>query len=165
MKDSVNFDAIINEFYIYLGEVLKLYEDSIPTLKTKLAAIACDDIDTLNKCIRTQQVFILKTKSFDGKILDFQSKLGITARNLTDTIGCLPVENRLMFYDLLGQFDIVMKEFIYHNDKCQALLQSKLYMIDKQLKKLQVKPDNMFYKNNAREAQPSGYVKSFETKI
>jgi len=162
---TVDHEAIMNEFYKYLGDVMKLYEESIPTLKTKLEAISRDDIDALNKCIQSQQVFILKTKSFEGRIADYQTKLGITAKNLTEMIGQLPSENRLMFYDLLGQFEVILKEFRYHNDKCQSLLHNKLYMIDKKLRKMQVRKESTMYQNNAKEAFSSNYVKTFETKI
>ena len=162
---NADFDAVLIEFYNYLSDVMRLYEDSIPTLKAKLDAIASDDIGALNKCIQSQQVFVLKTKTFDNKIADYQARLGITARNLTDMIGQLPGDNRLMFYDLLGQFDIILKSFKFHNEKCQALLNTKLYSIDKKLKRLQVKTDTTMYRDNAREAQPSTCSKSFETRI
>lgn len=165
MNTKNDFEMNIDGFYVYLSDLQKLYQESVGTLKVKLEAIVSDDIDTLNKSIQAQQVFLLKTKAFDGKIEEYMAKLNTPANTLSEMISLLPEEHQLRFYDLLGQFEMTLSEVKFNNEKCQTLLQTKLYMIDKKMKKMDINQQATTYQNNAKETVKSTLVKSFETKI
>jgi len=165
MSESKGFDETLNQFHDYLSTILKVYQDIIIILKQELDAVNRDDIGKLNGCLKDQQALCFRTKNFNLKIKDFQSKLGITARNLSETIQLLPENNRLPFFDILGQFELTSSEVRYYQEKCRTLLQSKLYMIDKALTRAHVPKGNIIYNEDAAEVQKSLFAKTLEIKF
>jgi len=165
MPENKDYDLTLKQFDSYLSMVLKIYQELVPVLKRELAAVKEDDINTLNECLKSQQVLLLQTKNFDEKISEYQLKLGIKARRLSEMIVQLPEDNRLPFFELLSQFEQTSAEVRFYQDKCRSLLQSKLYLIDKALSKAKVQKDNITYNKDAAEVQGSLFSKSLEVKI
>ena len=165
MTDKIQYDQTLEQFLAYLFGILQIYRNAVPILKAELDAIMEDDIETLNESLKSQQALLLRTRNFDDHAADFLSGLGINAENLTEAARQLPEEDGLRFFDLLGEFELIMTEVNYYKDKCRALLQSKLYMIDKTLSKLVIQKDNTTYDQNASEIHGTLFPGSFETKI
>jgi hypothetical protein len=181
MTDKIQYDQTLEQFLAYLFGILQIYRNAVPILKAELDAIMEDDIETLNESLKSQQALLLRTRNFDDHAADFLSGLGINAENLTEAARQLPEGDGLRFFDLLGEFELIMTEVLverqkkailgyaaevnYYKDKCRALLQSKLYMIDKTLSKLVIQKDNTTYDQNASEIHGTLFPGSFETKI
>lgn len=165
MSDNKGFDITLKQFNDYLSMTLKVYQELIPVLKSELEAIKNDDIFKLNECLKSQQALLLKTKNFNEKISGFQSALGISACNLSETIIKLPEINRLSFFEILSQFGQTSAEVKFYQEKCHVLLQSKLYLIDKALSKVRIQKDNTTYNKDAAEVQGSLFAKALEIKI
>ena len=165
MPENKDFDITLKQFDNYLSMILKIYQELLPVLKCELAAVKDDDINTLNECLKSQQALLLQTKNFDEKINEFQLKLGIKASRLSEMIQQLPEDQRLPFFEILSQFEQVSVEAKFYQEKCRALLQSKLYLIDKALSKTNVQKDNITYNKDAAEVQGSLFSKSLEVKI
>jgi len=165
MSDNKEFDIMLNQFHEYLLTVLNVYRDLIPTLKSELEAVQKDDITSLNDSLKKQQALMLKTKSFDSKVSGFQSKLGISANTLTETISKLPEEHQLSFFEILSQFGQTSEEVKFYQEKCRIMLQSKLYLIDKALSRAHVQKDPTTYNKDAGEVQGLLFSKSLEVKI
>ncbi|MBR0597523.1 flagellar protein FlgN [Sinanaerobacter chloroacetimidivorans] len=160
------FSQTLNDFYGYLKEILKMYQDVIPVLKEELNSILQDNIEELNENLRSQQVLLLKTRNFNNTIHEYQKKLGIQARNLSEMIMQIPEKDlQMQFYALLGEFDLTMTEVNFYKEKCRVLLQSKLYTIEKTLSKQENQKDITTYDQNASEVQGTLFPKSFETRI
>ena len=151
----------IESFYQYLHSILDLYTDVIEILKEELECIEKDNLEKLDEVLKKKQAVLFKTKTFDKKVSEYQDKLGISANSLTQMIPMLPEESRLKFYGLVGQFGKTIDQVNFYKEKCETLLQSKLYTIDKALSKLDV--SNKTYGKDAVEIQKS--IKSFETKV
>lgn len=159
---SDNKLQILESFYQYLHSILDVYTDLVDILKKELECIEKDDIEKLDQVLKNKQAVLFQTKSFDKKVSEYQTKLGISANKLTEMIPLLPEESRLKFYGLVGQFGQTIEEVNFYKEKCETLLQSKLYTIDKALTKLDV-TNNKTYNKDAEKVQKS--IKSFETKI
>ena len=154
---------ILDNMYEYLCGILKLYEDMLPVLKEELDAICRDDISSLDENLKTQQALLFKTKNFDREIRCYISQLNIEATNLSSLILKIPEEHQLRFYALLGRFAEVMQDVDYYRDKCQTMLQTKLYTIEKALARTGRK-ETKTYDRNASEIQ-NQLPNSFETII
>lgn len=165
MTDIKEYTVILDQFHEYLSGILKIYQDSVPVLKTELEAIMGDEIDVLDQSLKSQQALLLKTRNFEQQTASFLSRLDIKAGNLTEMAQQLPKDQRLRFFDLLGEFELTMTEVNYYKDKCRVLLQSKLYTIDKILTKQDLQKNTTTYNQNAAEVQGTLFPKAFEKKI
>lgn len=165
MSEKKEFDTLLDQFHTYLTTILKAYQDLVPVLRSELASIQKDDIDTLNDCLRSQQALMLQTKNFDIKVKEYQGKMNIEAANLSELILNLPGDKQLPFFEILSQFGQTSEEVRFYQEKCRTLLQSKLYLIDKVLTKANIQKDNVTYNKDAAEVQGSLFSKSLEVKI
>ncbi|MGI6734247.1 MAG: flagellar export chaperone FlgN [Anaerovoracaceae bacterium] len=155
---------ILDSLYEYLCGILKLYEDILPVLKEELDAICRDDISSLDENLKTQQALLFKTKNFDRDIAGYISRLNIEATNLSSLIRQIPEEHQLRFYALLGRFAEVVQDVDFYRDKCQTMLQTKLYSIDKALSERTGRKETKTYDRDASEIH-NQFPKSFETTI
>jgi len=155
----------MNDFYNYLRRILNLYKESVPVLKEKFDAIYRDDLDALNKSIQFQQAFLLKTRGFDAGLTDHLASLNITGPTLTDVILQFPEEDQDRFDSLLEEFEFVLRQVRFYNEKCQSLLQTKLYIIDKQLSKKEFRSESTVYSQEAKELHKFQSSRSFEANI
>lgn len=165
MTEKKEFDVTLDQFHDYLAGILKLYQNTVPILKTELEAIMQDQIETLDESLKSQQALLIQTRNFDQKVADYLSRLSIKAKNLTGMAQQLPREEGLRFFNLLGEFELTMTEVNYYRDKCRVLLQSKLYAIDKVLSKQELQKNNITYNKSAAEVHGTVFAKSFEQKI
>ncbi len=165
MTDAKEFKMTLDQFHEYLSGILKLYQNAVPVLKEELEAILQDEIDVLNKSLKSQQALLLQTKSFDQQTAGYLSRLNVKAANLTEMAQQLPEEEQYRFFNLLGEFELTMTEVNYYKEKCRVLLQSKLYTIDKILSGQDLPKDNTTYNQNAAEVHGTLVPKAFEKKI
>lgn len=159
-----DYNKILDNFYDYLCGTLKLYEDLLPVLKEELHAISEDDTRSLDEKLITQQALLYQTKHFNRNVAEYTARLDLAEGNLTSLILQMPEEQQLRFYALLGRFAAVLEEVCFYKDKCETLLQSKLYSIDKALIGQKGRIENITYDRNAAEVHTSP-GKSFHTTI
>lgn len=154
-----------NSFYNYLCSVLILYQNSIPVIMEKFEAINNDNIEVLNKTIQIQQAFLLKIRGFETSLDQHLKVLEISGDTLSTVILKLPKDEHSRFFNLLGELESTLQEIKFYNDKSQALLQTKLYLIDRQLSKNDSKQESTAYSQNAKEVHMLKPYLNFETKI
>ncbi|MDD2189663.1 MAG: flagellar export chaperone FlgN [Eubacteriales bacterium] len=164
-KTQYEYSRTIEQFLQYLTDILQLYRDTVPILKRELKAVIDEDINSLDDSIKSQQAILLRTRNFDEQTTAYLSKLNIKADNLTEMARQLPKDDGLRFFDILGEYELIMTEVGYYKEKCRMLLSSKLYTIDKTLSKLSIQKDNTTYNQNAAGVQGTLFSKSFEKKI
>lgn len=155
----------LNDFYRYLWDILGIYRSLVPVLQDELHAIEEDNIDLLDKSMKSQQSLLLKTRSFDATVTNHLADLGYPVGKLSELTDLLPEEEKSAFTQLLDQFSLTLAEVTFYKEKCNTLLQSKLYSIDKYLETYTVQKDNITYDDKAGEIQTSLFSKSFEKKI
>lgn len=165
MTDQKNFNAILDDFHDYLLGILGHYKNLIPILKDELNSILSDNVEALDENLKSQQVLLIQTKTFNKQVNDFSAKLNISAKNLTEMALQLKKEDQIRFFGLLGDFENTMTEVNFYKEKCRVLLQSKLYVIEKILSSQDAQRDNTTYDRNASEVQGGLFAKSFEQKI
>jgi len=162
--NNLGFIKILDDFYEYLFGILKVYEDLLPVIKEELNVIGPDDISSLDENLKAQQALLYRIKNFDRDVAGYASKLNIKADTLSSMILKMPEEHQLRFYELLGNFAATIQEVSFYKDKCQEVLQTKLYGIDKALTRLKGVTENKTYERDASEVKNT-IPNSFETTI
>lgn len=161
-KTNPEYNRILDGLYEYLHKILKLYEGILPVIKEELNAITQEDIITLDENLKVQQALLYQTRDFDKKVSDFTEKLNIKAENLSTLILQIPEDQQLRFYAILGHFTATIQEVSFYKEKCQTLLQTKIYGIDKILSEQNGLVENKTYERDASGSH-TAQKKSFET--
>ena len=151
----------LDGLYAYMTEILGLYEEIIPMLKSELAAISADDTAALNESMRAQQAVILQTKHFSEKIAEFSADIEVPNTNLRVLASGLPESEGDRFRVLYDDYQTVLQEVLFYRNKCKELLSSKLYGIERRLDAMGGPVENTTYNSMAGEVQSSLFPKSF----
>ena len=159
------FSKRLDQFHDDLNEFLVLFQNTVPVLREELVCIQNGDIPALNECLKSLQALTLRTKGFDQLISDALADLGIEATTMTETIQKLPEEQRLRFYSILGQFEMIFKEISFYREECRIMLQAKLFSINRTLTVLNAQTDMTVYSPDAVGHRTSTAAKSFEQTI
>ena len=164
MLETEEYKKILDSFYNYLFGVVKLHRDAIPKLKDELMLIQSNSVDELNENLNHQQIFLYQIKSFDQDVAAYMEKLGVTGENITEVIKQLPESEQPRFTELLTHFKETAKEIEFYKDKCQTLLQTKLYTVNKKMAQFKAKQDKITYGEDGKEEGsvklPSAFEKS-----
>ncbi len=163
MNRGENFNQILDDFYHYLSNVIRLYEGILPVIKAELDAIIKKDIASLDENLKEQQVLLLQTKNFDKEIVEYTRLLKVEADNLSSLIQKLPDDQQLRFFALLSNFSEAVSQISFYKDRCKVLLQSHLHSIDIALAKQAGTVENKTYRPNASIGK--NISASFETTI
>ena len=165
MAEKKEFKQILDCFYGYLFGVVKLHQEEVPKLKEELALIQEDNIEGLNSNLNLQQSFLYQIKNFDIEVAGYMNQLNLSGRNLSEVILQLPQEEQMRFYKLLSEFEVTIKEVQFYKEKCQSLLQTKLYVVNKKISSFELKKDKTIYGKDGKEAETSAFPKTFEKNI
>ena len=141
----------LDDFYAYLDQTVSIYRELLGVMKEEFDAITREDTAEIDESLKKQQVLLYKTKGFDKDLTSFINELGLIPGNLSSLILQFPQDQQLKFYELLGRYEEVIKEVTYYRDKCEILLHTKLYNIDKQL--ADSNTANKIYKKDASELE------------
>ncbi len=148
---NAKYKQTLDNFYQYLDEILRIYEDAVPVLQEEFTAIAENNIPLLNENLKVQQAMFLKTKQFDSKVHSFLTELNMPTTNLSAMIAELPPEEGASFQQILDRFNVAGKNVLFYRDKCKALLQQRLYRVDKVLEHYE--QTNNLYDGHAGQVQ------------
>jgi len=92
-------------------------------------------------------------------------KLGVSGKNISDVISQFPPSEQSRFETLLFEFKEVSKEITFYKDKCQTLLQTKLYEVNKNIAQFKAKQDKMTYGEDGKNDSPIKIPSAFEKSI
>jgi len=165
MSATKDFKQILDCFYKYLFGVTKLHQEEVSKLKDELALIQGDNIEGLNTNLNLQQSFLYQIKNFDVEVAGYMNQLRLSGRNLSEVILQLPQEEHMRFFKLLSQFEETMKEVQFYKKKCQSMLQTKLYVVNRKISGYELPKDKTTYGKDGKEAENSTFPKTFEKTI
>lgn len=154
----------LNGLYDYMSEILGLYQDIIPMLKSELDAIVSDDTAALDASMNAQQAIILRTKYFDEKMAEFTKDIEVPNGNLRELAAHLPEEDGARFTELHTNYQNTLGEVLFYRNKCKELLTTKLHSIERRLDVAGTPTESTTYNQMAGEVQTSLFPKSFQTK-
>jgi len=159
---SENNKPILDDFYQYLFGVIKLHQEMIPKLKDELMLIQSNSLDELNQNLNQQQIFIYQIKNFDEKVADYMKQLNLNGNNLSEVVKQLPQDEQKRFDGLLEQFREISREIQFYKEKCKTLLETKLYVVNKNIAQFERSSDKKTYQEDGTESfkLPSAFEKN-----
>ncbi|MBC3805013.1 hypothetical protein GH808_11280 [Acetobacterium fimetarium] len=165
MSENKNDKQIVEDFYNYIFGVIKLHRELTPKLKDELMLIQSNSLDELNQNLNYQQTFIYQIKNFDEKVADYMKKLNLSGNNLSEVIKQLPQDEQERFDGLLQQFRETSREMQFYKEKCKTLLETKLYVVNKNIAQFDLKSDKITYQEDGTETKKTEIIRTFEKSI
>ncbi len=165
MLETEEYKKILDSFYDYLFGVIKLHRETIPKLKDELMLIQSNSIDELSDNLNHQQVFLYQIKNFDKEVSSYADKLSLKGKTLSEAIQQLPETEQPRFRELLADFKKTSTEISFYKEKCQALLQTKLFEVNKSIAQVKAKQDKTTYGENGKEDIKISLPSTFEKSI
>jgi hypothetical protein len=165
MSENKNDKQIVDDFYNYIFGVIRLHRELTPKLKDELMLIQSNSLDELNQNLNYQQTFIYQIKNFDEKVADYMKKLNLNGKNLSEVIKQLPQDEQERFDGLLQQFRETSREMQFYKEKCKTLLETKLYVVNKNIAQFDLKSDKTTYQEDGTETKKTEIIRTFEKSI
>jgi hypothetical protein len=145
-------EKLTEKFYAYLNELDQSYGRLTDLLRRKMIAINTGDIAKLDALMKEEQVYVLLSRGFEGNLRTHRQNLGFQGETLSEVIGELPDDIRPRFELQQRRLKATLDSVRGLNDKCQQMIENRLYSIDKSIKELD-KSENTSYKKNDAMAQ------------
>ncbi len=141
-----------DKFHGYLSDLESSFVKLAGLLHKKLEALEKFDLAGLDSILKEEQVFILFTKSFEGRVAGFRQQLGIQSEKLSEIIGELPPGQQPRFGGTFKRLTAALDEVKALNQKCQELTQERLYTLDKAIRELDKSAGTAYGKTGADTA-------------
>lgn len=135
MTTITELNKIVLALIELLGNLIRIEQD-------KLKAVTSNDLDTLNACIKNEQVEVLKLKGLDKKREQIQSALGYENLTFKEIILLLPVEQKEESQNLYHTLQQKTNEFNEINNSVKVAIDVNLHTINTTLSKLNITPDS-----------------------
>lgn len=142
------------KFASYLDELFQNYSNLGELLKRKLAAIARFDVAALDSIMKDEQVFVLISRGFESNIEMYRDKLALKGDSLSAVIKELPEEYRPQFDLLYMQLKAKLDEVKGLNEKCQSLIEDRIYALDRRIHELD-KSSTSSYDKQGSQSKPA----------
>jgi len=136
MDSAASAGSYYDKFYVYLGEFFQGYTKLSELLSRKLAAISKFDVAALDGIIKEEQVFVLLSRGFDSNVQNYREKLSLKGISLSEVISEMPLEQQGRFQSLLNALKAQLDEVKYLNEKCQSLIEERIYSIERSISRL-----------------------------
>lgn len=135
MTTILDLNNIVLSLIELLGNLIKIEQD-------KLKAVTSNDLDTLNACIKNEQVEVLKLKGLDKKREQIQADLGYKNLTFKEIISLLPAEQKEQSQKLYDTLQQTTNEFNELNNSVKTAIDVNLHTINTTLSKLNISPEN-----------------------
>ena len=145
-----------DKFYAYLDEFFQGYAKLSELLTRKLAAISKFDVATLDSIIKEEQVFVLLSRGFDSNVQNYREKLSLKGSSLSEVISEMPIEQQGRFQSLLSALKAQLDEVKFLNEKCQTLIEERIYTIERSINRLDKSKTTTYTKPGAAAKPASG---------
>lgn len=150
----------LDTFYDYLDSVVDAYDGLRIAVLAQIDAVGRADIPAMNENLRRQQALISRIADFELKVDMHFAQLDVQADTLTEFISQIPKEQQYRFYDVLGRFAAVAQDVAIYKEQCRALLEAKIYAVEKYLKKQGKIPGTTYGKNAIQIEEHSHMLKA-----
>lgn len=145
-----------NKFYAYLDELDQSYGRLADLLRQKLVAVDRFDVERLNAIIKEEQVYVLLSRGFEGNLRSHREKLGVRGDTLSEIIEELPGEEQARFRQQMKRLKATLDNVKGLNERCQTLIETRLYTIDKSIRELDKSVGSTYKKDTTPKPPQDG---------
>lgn len=153
----------LEKFYCYLHELDQSYTYLANLLRQKLIAVERFDINKLEEIMKEEQVYVLLSRGFESNIQSYRDKLSLAGSTLGTMITEMSELERNRFEQLHQRLKSTLDEVKGLNDKCQSVIEERLYSLDKSIKKMDKSAGSSYHKvgeNGGSASSPQMFTKS-----
>lgn len=154
-----------DKFYSYLEDLEQSYGRLSDLLRQKMVAVDQYDIGKLDEIIKEEQVYVLLSKGFDGNIASFREKLSLSGDTLSSCIDEMPGEEQERFHRQFRRLESTLAEVKGLNEKCQSLIEERLYSIEKSIKEMDKSEGTTYQKGGSSGSGPEQKPRIFTKSI
>lgn len=157
----------LDSLYEVLKEQLDLYNEFIVVEQEKYNVILADDVNRLDEIVTGEQVFFLKSKGLDKKRERLLNELGFSGKTLKQLIELVDKSDKDRFSKMHHDISTVLQNFKEKNNKCQDLVQIRLYRAQAMINKLDesTAKRNLYFKDGNKDEIDVNKMKFISKKI
>lgn len=126
----------LTSLYTVLNNVMSLFDRLLIAENAKLDAIAVNDVDKLDECMRCEQAFTMELRSLDAKRESVQAGLGFDGMTLSEIIAALPS-------DQTQKLSGIMEELQQRTDELTVAVSCTKNLIELHLQSLDLVLESM----------------------
>lgn len=149
--------SLAEELFQFLQRYLVFYKEFLQLETDKYNDLAINNVSSLDNRVKTEEVFMLKSKGLElerDKLVARTGKTDTTFRELIPLFGQPLQEQVKNIYNELSKVLLDLKEM---NLRCNYLTELRLHRVETDLKKLENRPElQKLYNAQAREGGTSG---------
>ncbi len=138
MTDTI----LLDDFYLFLHEYTDFYSDFLMLESEKYQIVSRNQFRRLDEFIKQEQVFLLKSKSYEQKRESYLTQFGnktLTFGELVETISDETYQNK--YRDLHQQLSDILRDLKEANRVCNFLIELHLRKIDNRIKRMEHLPE------------------------
>lgn len=154
-----------DRFYSYLKDMYASHEKLAKLLSDKMDAILSDDMQKLDAIMKEEQVFVLQSRAFESNIKTHSEKLSLPGGSLSAVIEAMNSDEKPRFTQLFLQLRRKYEEVSGLNENCQALLEDKLYSIEKAIRSLDKSENSTYQKPGGQKPASARDARFLEKSI
>lgn len=115
-------------FHDFLDEYIDFFDEMVELQKEQLAAVLSSEIQRVDKCAATLQVYLKKLNMMEQKRIDLQTAAGYKNMSFKEIIAILPEEQKQEYSKLFDMLGKRISEVVFYNDKSQEKVKADLKM-------------------------------------
>lgn len=120
--------GVVTEFYKFLGEYSKFFENMAKCEKEKLDAILQNKLPLLESTIATAQANAMQLSNMERKRLELQKKAGFEGKTFRQLVEAAQEQNKEELRRCFECVEDSVSEIKYYNTKAMQLAESNLHL-------------------------------------
>ena len=157
-------EALSEELYHFFNRYLAFYREFLQLETDKCADMACNNLSALPNHVKTEEVYMLKSKGLENERNKLVAKTGLTQPTFQQLIPLLDESTREKVHAIYDELSHVLLDLKAMNLRCNTITELRLHKIETQVRKLEKRPElDKIYTAHAYDRKKSGSILS--TKI
>lgn len=143
------------ELFNMLNQYLVFYKDFLEFETKKLEDVANNRIKLLDEHVKSEEVYLLKSKGFEIKRQEFIKDLGFENEPMTEVIKTSPEEYKQKLQSVFEELSDTILNLQETNKRCNSMIELRLHSISKTITNIE---ENKNKSNNVENKPKKEFV-------
>lgn len=143
------------ELFNMLNQYLVFYKDFLEFETKKLEDVANNRIKLLDEHVKSEEVYLLKSKGFEIKRQEFIKDLGFENEPMTEVIKTSPEEYKQKLQSVFEELSDTILNLQEKNKRCNSMIELRLHSISKTITNIE---ENKNKSNNVENKPKKEFV-------
>ncbi|MFA0815019.1 MAG: flagellar export chaperone FlgN [Anaerofustis sp.] len=132
---------LLDDFYLFLEDYADFYSDFLILESEKYQAVSMNQFLRLDDFMKQEQVFLLKSKSFEQKRDVYLQQMSNSKLTLNELIDTIPNEEyQTKYRDIHRKLSGILQDLKEANRVCNFLIELHLHKIENRIKRMEHTP-------------------------